>query len=45
MPPITPEIDTKFTEYSDEYGAIGMLYDPENDDAWIQTNTWTAVER
>ena len=38
-------METKLTEYSDEYGSIVMLYNPENDRAWIQTNHWTAVER
>lgn len=38
-------METKFTEYEDEYGSIAMFYDPGNDDAWIQTSTWTDVER
>jgi hypothetical protein len=38
-------MEPEFTEYTDEYGSIAILYDPENDRAWIQTTTWTDVER
>lgn len=35
----------EFTEYTDEYGSIALLYDPDHEHAWIQSTTWTAVER
>lgn len=38
-------METKFEAYEDEYGSIALFYDPENEHAWIQTTTWTDIER
>ena len=38
-------MEPKFTEYSDEYGSIALLSDPDNEHAWIQSTVWSAVER
>lgn len=37
-------MEPKFTEYTDEYGTIALLHDPEAEHAWIQSSHWTAVE-
>lgn len=37
-------METKFTEYKDEYGSIGLLYDPDREHAWIQSTCWIDVE-
>lgn len=28
---------TRFTEYTDTSGTVGMIYEPQNDDAWIRS--------
>lgn len=38
-------METRYTQYHDEYGVTAMIYDPDNSRAWIRSSATTVVEQ